>query len=287
MKQKISVVINTLNEEVNLPYALRSVHSWADELVVVDMYSEDRTVEIAKQYGAKIYYHKRIAAFDGARQFAIEQASNEWILILDADEEISPNLAMSINDIIQEDQFDVIELPRANLALSGFAPHESGFPEYHKRAFKKKFVKDGYKGKIHTFFQFTPAARITKITASYPDMCVRHYTSPTVSAFFYKINRYTSVEAVDRYNSNTNNVMLIALLLFRPLKTFFIHYVKRQGFRDGWRGFWLSVIFFIYELMTVAKIWEIKDNCGHQPTDDGALERMREHVKSCSRKSVW
>ncbi|WP_206743844.1 hypothetical protein, partial [Acidithiobacillus thiooxidans] len=82
------------------------------------------------------------------------------------------------------------------------------------------------------------------------------------------------------------NAMLIALLIFRPLKTFLIHYVKRQGFRDGWRGFWLSMIFFIYELMTVAKIWEIKDNCGHQPTDDGALERMREHVKSRSRKSV-
>ena len=286
MKQKISVVINTLNEERNLPYALRSIHSWADEIVVVDMHSEDRTVEIAKQYGAKVYLHERIAAFDGARQFAIEQASNDWILVLDADEEISPHLAMSINSVIQDDQFDVIELPRANLALSGFAPHESGFPEYHKRVFKKNFILDGYEGKIHTFFQFMPTARITKIAASYPNMCIRHYTNPTVSAFFSKITRYTSVEAVDRYGSNINNATLITLLIFRPLKTFLVHYVKRQGYRDGWRGLWLSVIFFIYEVMTIAKIWEIKDNRGHPLTEDEALVRMQKHVKSRSKENV-
>lgn len=286
MKHKISVVINTLNEERNLPYALRSVCNWADEIVVVDMHSEDRTVEIARQYGARIYFHERIAAFDGARKFAIEQAKNEWILVLDADEEISPQLAVSINSIIHDDQFDVVKLPWANLALSGFAPHQSGFPEYHDRLFKKGFVEDGYKGKIHTFFQFSPAARITKIGASYPDMCIRHYTSPTVSAFISKINRYTSVEAIEGYRSNTNNAMLIALLAFRPLKRFLIYYFKRQGFRDGWRGLWLSMIFSIYEAITIAKLWEIKDNHGHLPTEDSALERMRKHVMLHSRENV-
>jgi hypothetical protein len=172
------------------------------------------------------------------------------------------------------------------LALSGFAQHESGFPEYHKRVFKKDFILDGYEGKIHTFFQFKSTARVTRITASYPNMCIRHYTNATVSAFFSKINRYTSVEAVDMYDSNKNNFMLITLLIFRPLKTFLVHYVKRQGYRDGWRGFWLSVIFFIYEIMTIAKIWEIKDNHGQPPTEDEALNRMRSHVESRSKENV-
>jgi len=129
MRQKISVVINTLNEERNLPYALRSVHSWADEIIVVDMYSEDCTVEIAKQYGATVYFHERIAAFDGARQFAIEQASNEWILVLDADELVPKPLSRTCLDIVASEQFDVVIIPRLNFLLGAPLMHSGWGPD--------------------------------------------------------------------------------------------------------------------------------------------------------------
>jgi glycosyltransferase involved in cell wall biosynthesis len=80
------VVINTLNEERRLPYALRSVQDWVDEIVVVDMHSDDKTVEIAEAFGARIFTHERVGYADPARAFAFARATGDWILILDADE---------------------------------------------------------------------------------------------------------------------------------------------------------------------------------------------------------
>ena len=84
--QRISVVINTLNEERRLPYALRSVQDWVDEIVVVDTHSDDKTVEIAEEFGARIFTHERVGYADPARAFAFARATGDWILILDADE---------------------------------------------------------------------------------------------------------------------------------------------------------------------------------------------------------
>ncbi|MEJ2348131.1 MAG: glycosyltransferase family 2 protein, partial [Patescibacteria group bacterium] len=90
----ISVVINTLNEEENLPRALSSVKDLADEIIVVDAMSKDTTVEVAKEAGAKVYlYKKPVTYVEPARNFAINKATHDWILILDADEKITPQLA--------------------------------------------------------------------------------------------------------------------------------------------------------------------------------------------------
>ncbi len=82
---KISVLINTFNEERNIKNCLESV-SWADEIIIVDMYSDDKTVDIAKNYTDKIYYFERMGYADPARQFALKKATHEWVLIVDADE---------------------------------------------------------------------------------------------------------------------------------------------------------------------------------------------------------
>src|SRR5450759_1251360 len=93
MGTRISAVINTLNEERNLPFALRSVQDWVDEIVVVDMHSEDATRDIAKQYGARVFLHERLGYADPARAFALEQAVGDWILLIDADELIPAPLS--------------------------------------------------------------------------------------------------------------------------------------------------------------------------------------------------
>src|SRR3989344_2370341 len=92
MINKISVVINTLNEEKNIERVIKST-SWADEIIVCDMYSTDRTVEFARKSGAKIVFHKKLNYVEPARNFAISKASNEWVLILDSDEEIPSTLS--------------------------------------------------------------------------------------------------------------------------------------------------------------------------------------------------
>src|ERR1700692_4417067 len=101
MDSQISVVINTLNEERDLPYALRSVQPWADEIVVVDMYSSDRTVEVAKQFGARVVLDKGPGFNMPPRESAIQQATKPWIFVLDADELVPYSLSKALRRIAE------------------------------------------------------------------------------------------------------------------------------------------------------------------------------------------
>ncbi|MCX6704287.1 MAG: glycosyltransferase family 2 protein [Candidatus Woesebacteria bacterium] len=98
---KISVVINTLNEEKNLPRAIASVKGLANEIVICDMESEDRTVDLAKSLGAKVFTHGKTGYVEPARNFAVSKASNPWVLVLDADEEVPDKLALKISQILK------------------------------------------------------------------------------------------------------------------------------------------------------------------------------------------
>ena len=139
MIPKISAVVNTLSEEENLPYALRSVHSWADEIVVVDMYSEDRAVDIAKSFGAKIYFHDRVPAFDIARKLAIDKASNNYVLLLDANEIVTKPLILNLIHIAKNELADVVFIPRINYLFGEMMHHTFYGPneDCQLRFFKK------------------------------------------------------------------------------------------------------------------------------------------------------
>src|SRR3989338_841094 len=95
-RERVSVVVNTINEGKYLDGCLKSVRNLADEIIVVDMYSEDESVKIAKKYGAKVYLHERMAYVEPARNFAIEKATGDWILLLDPDERIEPSFGKRI-----------------------------------------------------------------------------------------------------------------------------------------------------------------------------------------------
>lgn len=282
MKNKISVVLNTLNEEDNIAFAIRSIRKMADEIVVIDMMSDDSTKEIAENLGAKVYDHERIFFFEEARKFALNKATSEWILVLDADEVLTSGLCNKIEEIIIDDKYDVVHIPRANFVLSGFASHESDFPEYHMRLFKKEFVDiEGYRARSHTFFEPLEGARVGKISPQYPEVCMLHYTNPTVRSFIDVINkRYSENEALERYHQDNyrKKGKYLFMVLIRPFKAFFVHYFKRQGFLDGWRGFWCSIIFVMYEWIMLAKIWEAGLYDGKLPTEKEAIERMRKLV---------
>src|SRR5512142_1439943 len=125
---KVSVVINTLNEESNLPYCLRSVAPWASDIVVVDMHSTDDTRKIAERYGARVFLHEPLGFADPARAFAVSKATHDWILVLDADELVSVALHDELLRIASADEADVVKIPRRNymfgapLADTGWAP---------------------------------------------------------------------------------------------------------------------------------------------------------------------
>ncbi|MBU2833734.1 glycosyltransferase family 2 protein [Acidithiobacillus ferriphilus] len=255
MKQKISVVINTLNEERNLPYALRSIHSWADEIVVVDMHSEDRTVEIAKQYGAKVYFHERIAAFDGARQFAIEQANNDWVLLLDADELVPEPLSRTLIDMVASDQFDVVTIPRLNFLLGVPLMHTGWGPDQdkHPRLFKKD--KLTISATIHEFITPTEGATILEIKYD-SGMAIVHFNYTDTTHFIEKLNRYTTVEAQQAHERGERASVIT--FIYKPIKEFLNRYLRKGGFRDGWRGFYLSFAMAFYRISILSKIKELE-----------------------------
>ena len=137
---KISVVINTLNEEKNLPRALASVKKFADEIVVVDMKSDDKTVEIAKKAGAKVYEYKRVGYVEPARNFAIGKATGKWILIIDADERLPGSLVKKLKEIVKNPSANYYRLPRKNLIFGKWVKHSRWWPDYNIRFFQKEFV---------------------------------------------------------------------------------------------------------------------------------------------------
>jgi len=126
-KLPVSVLVHTLNEEKNIRNCLETV-KWADEIIIVDMYSDDKTTEIASEYTDKIFYHERMGYADPARQFGLEKASNEWILILDADELVPLKLKKRLETIIEEDLGDIISIPRNNYFFGKVMRHTGWGP---------------------------------------------------------------------------------------------------------------------------------------------------------------
>jgi len=259
MKPRISVVINTLNEEGNLPYALRSVHTWADEIIVVDMHSEDRTVEIAREYGARVYFHDRIAAFDGARAFAVSQATGEWVFLLDADEMIPQPLSLKLMQIASDDTADVVIVSRLNYLLGGPLGNTGWGPyqDRHPRFFKKD--KIDLNPRIHSFIHPALGARV--LTLPYQaKMLFHHFNYVDCAQFLEKLNRYTSVEAQQAFERREN--VSYAKAIFSTVAEFVTRYFRNRGYRDGWRGLYLSGFMAMYRWATYAKLQELRATGG-------------------------
>lgn len=255
MGSRISVVINTLNEERNLPYALRSVKSWADEIVVVDMYSTDRTVEIAKKFGAQVFLHHGPGFDYPPREYAVKQANKPWILVLDADELVPPSLSRLLRGIAEKNGADVVLIPRLNYLLGRPMHYTSWGPDQDSQA--RFFKKDKIAASSIAHRDFTPAegARILRINFDGTNALV-HFNYLDSSQFIERLNRYTSVEASQAYARGYRSTPLNAIM--RAVKEFLSRYIKGKGYLDGWRGFYLSTFMSFYRLAIAAKLKELE-----------------------------
>ncbi|MBB6097611.1 glycosyltransferase involved in cell wall biosynthesis [Deinobacterium chartae] len=266
---RISVVINTLNEEKNLRYALASVSSWVDDIVVVDMQSEDRTVQIAQEYGARVFSHERLGFADPARAFAIEQATGDWILMLDADEVVPLELSRLLLDIVRTDKADVVILPWYNFLLgapllhTGWGPDQDRHPRFFKRGMLQATPE------IHNFLKPKPEARIMQIRFG-EGGGVYHFNYLNVQHFLTKLNRYTTIEAQQAFDQGKRHSFVRAL--GHSALEFCNRYFRKRGFLDGWRGFYLSVLMMMYRLVSYAKLRELEEI----GTEEQVRERYRE-----------
>jgi glycosyltransferase involved in cell wall biosynthesis len=244
MRAKLSVVMITLNEERNLARALESI-KWADEIVIVDAFSQDRTKEIAKKYTGNIY-DLAWTGYGPAKQFALEKASFEWVLSLDSDEVLSEPLQLEIQSVLQtEVEFDGYSVCRMSNFLGQWMKHGGWYPDYVLRLFRKD--------KAH----FTAAAvheeLIVTGKSGHLNGLLLHYTDPNLEHYLTKLNRYTTLSAQELLKKGeTAN---LTDLLFRPPALFIKMYLLKFGFLDGVQGFLLALYSSFHVLTKYAKLW--------------------------------
>jgi Glycosyltransferases involved in cell wall biogenesis len=201
---KISVLINTLNEEKNIRNCLESV-KWADEIVIVDMYSDDRTLEIAMEYTDKIFFFEKMGYADPARQFALEQASCEWVLVLDADEIVPLKLKNRLQEVMEKDLGDVVNIPHNNYFAGKQIQHMGWGPmqDMHPRFFRKKYLHFG--DRIHDFINISEEARHYNLTD--PQEGFIHFSYLDFEHYIDKaLNHYTSIEARNIFEGKKRDI---------------------------------------------------------------------------------
>lgn len=247
---KISVVINTRNEEGNLPRVLASIRTLAGEIVVVDMESTDKTVLIAKEAGAKIYKHKPTGYVEPARNFALRQAQGDWILILDADEEISKELAQVLEKIAADDRSaDFYRLPRKNIIFGKWIKHSRWWPDYNIRFFKKGKVV--WSEIIHSVPETYGKGLDLEATE---DNAIIHYHYKSIEQFINRLNNYTTQHAKllikDGYKFSWKDIVT------KPTAEFISRYFAGQGYKDGVHGLALAGLQSFSELVLYLKVWQ-------------------------------
>jgi glycosyltransferase involved in cell wall biosynthesis len=243
---QISVVINTYNAEKYLEKVLDSVKQF-DEIVICDMFSTDRTLEIAKKYNCRIVFHKKEPFVEPARNFAIQTASYEWVLLVDADEVISDELRQYLYEFVQNAKEDVmgLKIPRRNFFMGRFM--HGTYPDHILRFFRKNKIV--WPSEIH----LQPKVEgIIKIPAKHSEWAILHLADESIEELITKMNIYTTGEIPKRRDKGIKFVSLFT----KPSFTFFKIYILKGGFRDGKPGFIHACFKGMYKFIMVSKIIE-------------------------------
>lgn len=275
---KLSVVLAVRNEERNIGKCLESIKDIADEIVVVDEKSVDKTVAIAKKYGARVYQEPHHAIFHVAKQKAIDLATRDWILQLDADERITPELAKDIKEVLDgsytpkvsrlfarhqelikrrdgevgNDKGEIVAyfIPRRNLFLGKPLIHAGVYPDGVIRLVKK--------GKA--YFPVKSVHEQIKVNGkvSWLSSDLIHDDSPTFERYLTRLNRYTDLKADELKEARIpKNVFVLFYYSFiKPLIMFLSLYIRHKGFLDGMRGFVWSFFSALHYPIGYFKYWQ-------------------------------
>lgn len=245
---KISVVINTYNAQLYLQQVLDTVKEF-DEIVVCDMESTDSTVDIALRNGCKVvtFTKGNHRCAEPARTFAIQSASNPWVLTVDADELVTPQLREYLYDIIKKPDCPAgLYIPRKNYFMGRFI--RAGYPDYILRFFKREgTVWPPY---VHTMP--VVQGRVDRIPAKRKELALIHLDEESVGARVKKLNEY-STDAAERRRNRNYGVMT---LLTKPAFHFIKYYIFKGGFRDGKPALIRAMINAFYQVMVVSKVIE-------------------------------
>lgn len=247
---RLSVITLTLNEEANIGECLESVR-WADEILVVDSGSTDGTLDVARRYTQKILTIEW-PGYGAARNYALSQTTGSWVLWLDADERVTPELAEEIRGLLRGGETAVAgyAIGRRAYFLGRWIRHCGWYPSRVVRLFRRdrgRFTET----RVHEQLRLDGTVRETRND-------LLHFTDPTLHHYLAKFNRYTTLGAEDLHAAGRR--FRCSDLLLRPAVHFLKMYVVRRGFLDGLEGFLLSILSSAYTFTKYAKLWEIEAN---------------------------
>lgn len=254
--QKLSVVIAAKNEEKKIRACLESV-KWADEIVVVDDLSGDRTVEICREYGAVIISNDAGGSFHVNKNLGLEKAAGPWILSLDADETVSPGLRGEIEARLASDPagIDGFSVPRDNYFLGKRIAGCGWSPDHILRLFRKGAAK--WPLDIHDVPGLADRSRAARLESP-----LIHKSYDSLAQYFEKFNRYTTKLAREEREKGVRvgPWTFLSCFLLKPLFWSLRKYLLQKGFMDGFRGFFISFSSGLVIFVTYAKLWEIQVN---------------------------
>ncbi len=243
----ISAIVITKNEAHNLPACLATLN-WVHEIIVVDAESKDSTIELAHEYTDKVFV-RRWENFSSAKSFALAQCTSEWVLSIDADERVTPELREEICALLSSQPlYEGYEVPRLANFLGRWMMHGGWYPGYVLRLFRREH---GGFNEVRVHEAVKIEGRIGRLRHH-----LLHYTDPIIQHYFEKFNSYTSLASEELHRQNKS--FHLWDLLFRPLWFFFRMYILRTGFMDGLPGFILASFSAAYVFTKYAKLWELQ-----------------------------
>jgi glycosyltransferase involved in cell wall biosynthesis len=235
------------NEESFLEDALKSI-SWADEIILVDAESTDNTIKIATKYTNKIFVNKW-KGFADQKRFALNLATNEWILNIDADERVSEDLKIEIIGL-DFNLADGYKIPRNNFLLNKHITSCGWDNDYQLRLFRKSKASVTER-LVHEGFE------VSDNTAKLNSPLI-HLTFTSIERTISKINEYSTLEAREKVNSKKK--VKIHTIILHTLSAFLKEFISQKGYKDGIYGFVVSMFSGITTLMVYVKIWELQNS---------------------------
>lgn len=244
----ISAAIVSFNEAEKLEKCLQSIKDFVDEIVVIDLGSKDDTKKVGEKFGAKIYDHKHVGFVEKVRDFSISKTSNDWILVLDPDEQIPDTLKIKLKEIINSDKYTAVNIPRKNIFFGKWISHTNWWPDKHVRFFKKGSVSWS---QIHIYPKVS--GKILELPIK-EELAIIHFGYANISEFIDRQDRYAEIESDELIEKGIRFSWVN--FLWWPTRVFLTRFIKHQGFLDGIYGFILTYLMMVYKITVLIKLWE-------------------------------
>jgi (heptosyl)LPS beta-1,4-glucosyltransferase len=248
----ISVVLITKNEEDNLERCLESV-KWADEIILLDSGSEDRTLEIAESFSAKVFTNTDWPGFGRQRQIAQSHASCDWVFMIDADEQVTPELEDEIKNVVKENILGTVyAVPRLTWAFGRFIRHSGWYPGYVVRLYQRKEANYNDVA-VHEKVVFSKEIKEDKLNSD-----LLHFTYKTLNQYMKKSTLYAFNMADESLKLGKKGSLIKAIS--HGAWSFFKMYILKKGFLDGKQGLLLAFLGAQYSFLKYADLWVKQNN---------------------------